>query len=116
MVVVPLSRPGGEVEASARTGQIKTGQAKSPDLAVMAAGGTLLVASLLLLRGHRRAGLALTATGTALALLNEQDTVRAWWKAFPIYLDGAQWLLDQAQDATEQLSAKRERLRNIFNR
>jgi hypothetical protein len=81
-----------------------------------AVGGTLLLGSVLLISGKRRAGLMVTAAGTALALLEEQDTVRAWWNALPQYLDDAQRLLNQAQMTIDDLSAKRDRLRSLFKR
>ncbi len=80
----------------------------------VAVGGTLLLGSVLLLSGKRRAGLMVTAAGTALALLEEQDTVRAWWNVLPQYLDDAQRLLNQAQMTIDDLSAKRDRLRSLF--
>jgi|SRR5450631_459286 hypothetical protein len=79
-----------------------------------AVGGTLLLGSVLLLSGKRRAGLLVTAAGTALALLEEQETVRAWWNVLPQYIDSAQRLLNQAQTTIEDLSEKRDRLRSLF--
>ena len=79
-----------------------------------AVGGTLLLGSVLLLSGKRRAGLLVTAAGTALALLEEQETVRAWWKVLPQYIDSAQRLLNQAQTTIEDLSEKRDRIRSLF--
>ena len=79
-----------------------------------AVGGTLLLGSVLLLSGKRRAGLLVTAAGTALALLEEQETVRAWWNVLPQYIDNAQRLLNQAQTTIEDLSEKRDRLRSLF--
>jgi|NGEPerStandDraft_6_1074524.scaffolds.fasta_scaffold399191_1 hypothetical protein len=81
-----------------------------------AVGGTLLLGSVLLLSGKRRAGLVLTAAGTALALLEEQETVRAWWNALPAYLDNAQRLLEEAQKTIDDLSSKRDKLRSLFGR
>jgi len=77
-------------------------------------GGTLLVGSLLLLTGKRKAGLVVVAAGAALALLEEQEAVRDWWGALPRYLDDAQRLLDQAQTTIDDLSAKREKLHAIL--
>ena len=79
-----------------------------------AVGGALLLGSVLLLSGKRRAGLLVTAAGTALALLEEQETVRAWWNVLPQYIDSAQRLLNQAQTTIEDLSEKRDRLRSLF--
>ncbi len=79
-------------------------------------GGTLLAGSLLLLTGKRKAGLLVTAAGTALVLLEEQDTVRAWWNALPGYLEDAQRMLDQAQTTIDDLTAKRDKLMGLFGR
>ncbi len=81
-----------------------------------AVGATLLVGSVLMLSGKRRAGLVLTAAGTAMALIEEKDAVRACWNALPAYLDSAQRLLDEAQRTVDDLAAKRDRLRSLFGR
>ena len=81
-----------------------------------AVSGSLLIGSFLLLTGKRRAGLVFTAAGTALALLEEQETVRTWWNALPGYLDNAQRLLEEAQKTMDDLSSKREKLRSLFQR
>lgn len=104
-----VNYPQGHVESNSLTRQEK-------DWLGLAVGGTLLAGSVLLLTGKRRAGLVVTAAGTALALLEEQDTVRAWWNALPQYLDDAQRLLNQAQMTIDDLSAKRDRLRSLFRR
>lgn len=82
----------------------------------LAVGGGLLVGSILLLSGKKRAGLVVTAGATALTLLDQQETIRGWWETLPQYLDEAQRLLDQAQRTVDDLAAKRERLRAMFNR
>jgi hypothetical protein len=79
-------------------------------------GGTFLVGAFLLLSGKKRAGLMATAAATALTVLDQQDTIREWWNALPKYLDEAQRLLDQAQTTIDDLAAKREKLRVMFNR
>jgi hypothetical protein len=82
----------------------------------LAVGGTYLASALLLLSGKKKAGMVTAAAATALTLLSEGDTVREWWNALPQYLDDAQRLLNQAQDTIDDLVAKRETLRGIFNR
>ena len=102
-----VNYPQGHIESSSESNHEKEWMGA-------AVGGTLLLGSVLLLSGKRRAGLLVTAAGTALALLEEQETVRAWWNALPEYLDGAQRLLNQAQTTIDDLSAKRDRLRSLF--
>jgi ABC-type multidrug transport system fused ATPase/permease subunit len=80
------------------------------------AGITLLVGSLLLLRGKRRAGMVVTATGAALAVLEEQELVAQWWNALPGYLDGAERLLDTVSQTVDDLTAKRDKIMAIFGR
>lgn len=91
-------------------------QQESPDWMGITVGSTFLVGSLLLLSGKKRAGLAVTAAATALTLLDQQETIREWWNSLPQYLDEAQNLLDQAQITIDDLAAKREKLRAMFNR
>lgn len=87
-----------------------------PDWMGIAAGGSLLVGALLLLSGKKRAGLAVTTGALALTALDQQETIREWWNTLPKYLDDAQRLLDQAQTTIDDLAAKREKLRAMFNR
>jgi hypothetical protein len=91
-------------------------QQENPDWMGITIGGTLLVGSLLLLSGKKRAGLVATAAATALTALDQQETIREWWNMLPQYLDEAQRLLDQAQNTIDDLAAKRERLLAMFNR
>lgn len=82
----------------------------------LAAGGTLLAGAVLLLAGKRRAGLALTATGTALTLLHEKETTRRLWAALPFVLSNAQRLIGKAQTAMDELDVHRQKLRNAMQR
>jgi len=84
------------------------------DWAGYAAGGALVAAGVLLVTGHRRAGLVAAAGGTALALAGQQETLRNWWEALPGYIDNAQRLLNQVQGAVEAVDAQRETLRRIW--
>jgi hypothetical protein len=81
-----------------------------------AAGGTLVAAGLLLLTGQRRAGMVTAASGAALAMLDQKETLVSWWNMLPGYIDEVQGLLTQVQGAVEELAAQRERLRRILAR
>lgn len=105
----PASYPPGQ------GGIMKSKQGQS-DWMGMAVGGTFLAGGLLLLSGKKKAGLLVTAGAMALTLVDQKDTVREWWNTLPGYLDDAQRLLDQAADTIEDLAAKREKLRSMFNR
>jgi hypothetical protein len=113
MGAVPLTPTANDPQSHAEI--LPPSQEKS-DLLGMAVGGSLLVGALLLLSGKRRAGLVVTAAATALTLLDEQDTVRAWWNSLPHYLDEAQLLLNKAQTAIDDLTSKRDKLRTIFGK
>lgn len=81
-----------------------------------AAAGTLVAGGLLLLTGNRRAGLIVAASGAALTLLDQKETVRLWWNVLPGYIDKVQGVLNQTQDAVAEISAQRERIRRIVDR
>ena len=114
MVVVPLSKPADDPENNPETAAAE--QAKRAEFVRFAAAGSLVAGSALLLSGNRRAGMLAAAAGAALALLDEQDTLRLWWDALPVYLDEAQALLGRVQGAIDDVATQRERLRTIFAR
>jgi hypothetical protein len=72
--------------------------------ATLAAGGALLVC------GKPRAGMVAAASGAALAMLDQQETVAMWWKALPNYLAEIQDMLGRVQETIDDISAQRERL------
>lgn len=90
--------------------------AKSPDWTSLLAAGTLLAGGALMVTGHRRAGLAVAATGTALALLEEQEIVVEWWKNLPGYLGEAQHFLDKVEGYLEEATIQGQRLQGILRR
>ena len=75
-----------------------------------AAGGALVAGALLILGNQRRAGLAITCTGAALALLDQKDAVSACWNALPGYLDQIERSLSQVQDVVKDVSDNRAKL------
>ena len=66
--------------------------------------------------GHRRAGVAVAAAGTALALLEEQEAVKEWWKNLPGYLNDAQHFLDRIEDYLKEASVQGQRIQNILRK
>jgi len=112
MVVVPLA-------ASANESETRSTGIRNPEcsywLRVISAG-TLATSGVLLMAGKRRAGLVTAAAGTALTILDQQDTVRTWWSRLPGYLEEVHSALTRAQGAVDELSAHGERLRNILSR
>jgi hypothetical protein len=111
MVVVPLTQSEKDTPVERRGCG-----AEGTSWARIAAGGTLLASGLLLLTGNRRAGLATAAAGTALALLDQQEAVRAVWDALPGYIDDVQHLLSRVEDSVAEVSLQRERLHRVLNR
>ncbi len=111
MVVVPLSKPENDSEMT-------LGAEKSEPMNWIgfAAGGTLVAAGLLLLVGERRAGMVAAASGTALAMIDEKETLRTWWNAMPGYIDQVQGVLNKVQATMEDVDAKREALHQILTR
>src|ERR1700741_4992326 len=86
-------------------------RAASVDWVKVAACGSLIGGGLLLLSGQKRAGLVMAASGTALALLDHEETLRTWWGAVPEYVDRAQYMLGQVQDVVENIAEKGESIR-----
>jgi hypothetical protein len=111
MVVVPLSKP--ENESPTTPGIVES---EAMNWISFAAGGTLVAGGLLLLAGERRAGMVAAASGTALALLDQQETLHSWWEALPGYIDQVQNVLNKVQDTVNEAAAKREQLRKILAR
>jgi len=111
MVVVPLTTgikdSGGAPPAPAED---------SANWIRIAAASTLAASGALLVTGHRRAGLLTALTGAALALIDQQDAVCAWWNALPGYLEEVDELLCRAQSTVEDLSAQGQKLRRAFGK
>jgi hypothetical protein len=108
-VTVPLSKPEN---ASPTTPEAVKSEATS--WIGFAAGGTLVASGLLLLAGERKAGMVAAASGTALALLDQQETLHSWWNALPGYIDQVQNVLGKVQDTVNEVAVKRDELRRIL--
>jgi hypothetical protein len=111
MPVVPLRQQEYDYEP-----ELCASEAECMSWIGYAAGGTLIVGGLLLLTGKRRAGTVAAASGAALALLDQKETLNAWWNALPGYIDDIQRILDQVQGTIEEIAIQRENLRRIFDR
>jgi len=109
MVVVRLSMSENDSQTS--SGAVES---ECMNWIGFAAGGTLVAGGLLMLIGERRAGLVAAASGTALAMLDQPETLRSWWEALPGYIDQVQHLLGHVQDTVNEVAAKREDLRRIL--
>lgn len=111
MAVVPMSRMESQVRTKRRICE-----SEGANWARIAAGGSLLASGLLLLTGNRRAGLATAAVGTALAVLDQQEVVKALWNALPDYVDQAQRVLGQVEETVVELAMQRDRLHTILTK
>lgn len=111
MVVVPLQKPENGPERPRGAAQ-----AEEANWVGIAAGGALIAGGLLLLAGQRRAGMVAAASGTALALLDQQETLHRWWNALPGFIDEIEQLAENVQGAVDDLAGRRERLLQILNK
>jgi hypothetical protein len=111
MVVVPLSRMENEAKSNRRIFE-----REGTNWVRMAAGGSLLAGGLMLLTSNRKAGMVTAAAGTALALLDQQETVKLWWDALPGYIDKVQDLLGRVEATVSELDGQRARLEKILSR
>ncbi len=87
-----------------------------PNWVRFVASGSLVAGGLLLLNGRRRAGLAVAASGTALAMLDQKEVLRALWNELPGYIDDLQGMLGKVQSTVDELSDQRERLHRILSK
>lgn len=111
MVLIPLTRPANDLAKTPETVESET-----MNWVGFAAGGTLVAAGLLLLAGERRAGVVAAAAGTALAMLDQQETLQSWWNALPVYIDEVQGVLGKVQNTVNEVANKRETLRRVLTR
>ena len=89
---------------------------ESVDWVKVAACVSLICGGLLLLSGRKRAGLLAAVSGTALAALDHQDTIRHWWDSLPRYVDQAHSVLDHVQEVVDKVSEKGQSLRRALGR
>ena len=111
MPVMPLRQQENDFEP-----ELHASEAECMSWIGYAAGGTLIAGGLLLLTGRRRAGTVAAAAGAALTLLDQKETMSAWWNALPGYIDDIQRLLDQVQETVEEIAIQREKLHRILAR
>jgi hypothetical protein len=91
-------------------------KSQSQDWTTWVAAGAVVAGGALMVTGNRRAGLAVAAAGTALALIEEQDVVTTFWKNLPDYLNQAQDFLDQVERYMAEASIQGQRIQSILRR
>jgi len=134
MVVVPLSKPTempsqaqGAVSAPGKSQSQAPGAVSAPSEAQLArrgpepnwlryaAAGTLAAGGVLLVTGNKRVGLVVAASGAALAMLDQQEAVSAWWNMLPGFLEEMSATLGKAQSAVQDLSTQGQKLREMLH-
>ena len=111
MMVVPLTR--GEFESGVGTCD---DEAESTNWIRYAAAGTLAASGVLLVTGNKRLGVVTAVSGAALALIDQQETVRKCWDKLPEFLEELQGLLSRTQAAVEDLSSQSQKLRQALTK
>lgn len=112
-MVFPISNSAGE---EGHTAEADSKRDDSGRVLRYAAAGTLVAGGALLLSGCRRAGLLTAALGTALAMIDQQETMSVWWNNLPGYLDDAQSFLGRVQGAIDDVNAQRRKVHDVFSR
>ena len=82
----------------------------------LVAAGTVVAGGALMVAGHKKAGLAVAALGTVLALLDEPEAIETWWRNLPKYLDGAQEMLGKVEHYLDEASVQGQRLKSVLHR
>lgn len=90
--------------------------APQTDWAQLVAATAVLAGGVLMVAGHKRAGIAAAAAGTALALLDEPETIEGWWKSLPGYLSEAQVFLDKVEGYLQEASTQGHRIQGMLRR
>jgi hypothetical protein len=91
-------------------------ESESADWIRFAACGSLVVGGILLLTGKKRAGLVAAASGTALAMLDHEESISRWWSALPRYIGQARSVIDHVQEAVDKISDKSQSVRRVLGR
>jgi hypothetical protein len=110
MIVVPLSQSRNDFDTESNDAEFGSGF-----YIRCAAAGLLIASGVLLVSGRRRAGLVAASSGTALALLDQKETLRRWWNQVPGYLDQAERMLDQVQETLDAIAVNHDRLAHILD-
>jgi hypothetical protein len=80
------------------------------------AAGTLLASAVLLATGKRKAAIAVAAAGTAVALIEDPESVRKFWDDIPSYVQAGRKLLARVEELVEQAAEQGMRLKDILRR
>ena len=89
---------------------------KEQDWKQMVAAGAVIAGGVLMVTGQKRAGLAVAAVGTMVALLDEPEAMEGWWKGFPEFLKGAEQMLGKVEGYIDEASKQGRRIQSILHR
>ena len=64
--------------------------------------------------GAMRRAVAVPVTVKTRIGIDQQDSVRVWWRALPVYLDEAQSLLNRVQGAMDEVATQQQKVRQVF--
>jgi hypothetical protein len=127
MVAVPIPRSGehAQMRTAREIASHAQGSASLPapasgsqpqDWTHWVAAGVVIAGGALMITGNRRAGVAVAAAGTALALIEEQDAIAEIWQNVPEYLSRAQDFLDKVEQYLAEASAQGQRIQSLLRR
>jgi hypothetical protein len=117
MVVLPLSKLPRNYNDPNNPRAIRPASSdRSIGFLRVASAATLVTGGALLLAGKHRLGLIAAATGTSLAMLDQQDSVKKWWTHLPAYIANVQNVLTQVEGAVEEFAAQREKFGKVMGR
>ncbi len=111
MVVLPLSQLPNDYDL-----EPSPEKAEPMKWVRYAAAGSLVASGALMLSGKRRAAIVAAATGTVLAMLDQQDVLRKWWTTLPNYIGDVQRLLGNIEVTVDEFAAQRDRLGKLMGR
>jgi hypothetical protein len=115
MVAVPIPRSGQPTQMRSLSSGASL-DSKPTDWTHFLAAGTVIAGGALMVAGHKKAGLAVAAAGTALALLEEPAVVERWWHSLPGYLAEAQGFLNKVEGYLSEASEQGHRIQSILRR
>ena len=78
------------------------------------AATSLLAGAYLLVTGRRKSALAVAAGGAAVALLENPEMLREFWKGVPGYLRSAKDMLVRVEEFVEDIAERGDKLRKTL--
>ncbi len=76
--------------------------------------GSLITGLVLLARGKRKAGVAVTVAGATAALLEDPQDATELWNSIPRYLESGRRLISRFESFVEELSAQGSHIRSFL--